>query len=440
MMSHILDIIIKASDQASATAKKVSSSIDNMGKTTTQATKAGVQSWQQLDKAQQQSLMTLSNQGPTTMNKFKGTVQRTALRVRSAWRNMSSEMKMAIGGALTGAGLVIGNFLRDSINTAKESEKGWIAYKNALQVVSHSHITNTDSMKQAVVDLANTTGRTTSDMRTALTSFMNKGLSFAEAQKAAYAASGMAAAGLAKDEASASTMIVQALNGRGMALKKLGLDINDYKDKATGQINTEKLLQDITNKTKGAQEEYANSAEAVANRLDNSMSSLKTSIGSVALQALEPMVNILAQVVGAFNTLPGPIKTVAAGAMMLFTGFALIAGPMTSVIELLRMLGIISEATTIRTFALAAAEYAKAAADAVVTAAQWLLNAAMDANPIVLVTIAVIALVAALYYLYNNNETVRAAVNALSSALSGGLGGALAWIQGAIQNRSLNPR
>jgi hypothetical protein len=46
-------------------------------------------------------------------------------------------------------------------------------------------------------------------------------------------------------------------------------------------------------------------------------------------------------------------------------------------------------------------------------AAQWLLNIAMDANPIMLVVLAIIALVAILAYLYFNNEQVRNAINAL---------------------------
>jgi len=46
-------------------------------------------------------------------------------------------------------------------------------------------------------------------------------------------------------------------------------------------------------------------------------------------------------------------------------------------------------------------------------AAQWLLNIAMDANPIMIVVLAVMALIAVLTYLYFNNEQVRAAIDAL---------------------------
>ena len=73
---------------------------------------------------------------------------------------------------------------------------------------------------------------------------------------------------------------------------------------------------------------------------------------------------------------------------------------------------------------------AEAAATKAVTAAQWLWNAAMMANPIGLVVIAVAALVAGLYLLYQNNEQVRNSINGLWEALSG-FG---AWIQGGFMD------
>ena len=60
----------------------------------------------------------------------------------------------------------------------------------------------------------------------------------------------------------------------------------------------------------------------------------------------------------------------------------------------------------------------------VATAAQWLWNAAMAANPITLVVIAIVALIAVLGYLYFNNEQVRSAID--------GLGQTLMWVAGVI--------
>ncbi len=71
---------------------------------------------------------------------------------------------------------------------------------------------------------------------------------------------------------------------------------------------------------------------------------------------------------------------------------------------------------------------AQTVASGAATAAQWLLNAAMDANPIMLVVLAVVALVAVFYYLYNSNETVRNAINWLFDGLKA-LGG---YIMGGL--------
>jgi hypothetical protein len=67
-------------------------------------------------------------------------------------------------------------------------------------------------------------------------------------------------------------------------------------------------------------------------------------------------------------------------------------------------------------------------------AAQWLLNAAMTANPIGLVVVAVAALVAGLYLLYQNNEQVRGSVNNLWNSLVGFVG----YIQSAFVDALVN--
>jgi len=66
-------------------------------------------------------------------------------------------------------------------------------------------------------------------------------------------------------------------------------------------------------------------------------------------------------------------------------------------------------------------------------AAQWLLNIAMDANPIGILIIAITALIAILAYLYFNNEQVRAAIDGLGQSLM--IVGQLIWttIVNAVQ-------
>lgn len=74
-------------------------------------------------------------------------------------------------------------------------------------------------------------------------------------------------------------------------------------------------------------------------------------------------------------------------------------------------------------------------------AAQWLLNIAMSANPVMILVLAIIALVAILGYLYFNNEQVRAAIDGLGQAfVQAGqiiyttVLNFVNWVIGALQN------
>jgi len=64
------------------------------------------------------------------------------------------------------------------------------------------------------------------------------------------------------------------------------------------------------------------------------------------------------------------------------------------------------------------------------TAAQWAMNAALAANPIGLVVIAIGALVGALVWLYQNNETVRRVIDAVWAGIKIAIGATVDWITG----------
>lgn len=68
---------------------------------------------------------------------------------------------------------------------------------------------------------------------------------------------------------------------------------------------------------------------------------------------------------------------------------------------------------------------------AIATAAQWLWNAAMSANPIGLVVLAIAALVAGLIWAYSNVEWFRNGVNAAFEGVKNAIGSAAAWVTNA---------
>jgi hypothetical protein len=93
----------------------------------------------------------------------------------------------------------------------------------------------------------------------------------------------------------------------------------------------------------------------------------------------------------------------------------------------------------VRMGAVAIAQGAVRAATIAWTIVQWLLNVALDANPISLIIIAIAALVAGIIYAYNNSETFRNIVNALWAGLKvfaswiwASLKPILDWLGGAL--------
>ena len=117
---------------------------------------------------------------------------------------------------------------------------------------------------------------------------------------------------------------------------------------------------------------------------------------------------------GAFQSLPGPMQVAAVG----LTGAAAAAGPLlmalpgivtaTKALNLANLKNAAtSAAATAATIAKRIAEVAGAVAIKAVTAAQWLWNAAMTANPIGIIIVAIGALIAAVILIWKNWDTVR---------------------------------
>ena len=84
---------------------------------------------------------------------------------------------------------------------------------------------------------------------------------------------------------------------------------------------------------------------------------------------------------------------------------------------------------TAATVAHGVASAATAAATGVMTAAQWALNAALSANPVALIVIGVIALVAAVVLAYKKSETFREIVTAAFEAVKGAAEFAFNWVK-----------
>jgi phage-related protein len=134
---------------------------------------------------------------------------------------------------------------------------------------------------------------------------------------------------------------------------------------------------------------------------------------------------------GALSQLPGPLgglgsaMEVVGPSIMGLTGAADLAEVATGKLNLTTI------KQTASTIAQKVASTAAAAASKVWAATQWLLNAAMEANPIMLVVLAIAALVAAIVIAYRKSETFRNIVKAVFGALASAartVGTVLVWL------------
>jgi phage-related protein len=160
----------------------------------------------------------------------------------------------------------------------------------------------------------------------------------------------------------------------------------------------------------------------------------KTVIGSVLL--LLGGLTILAIVIGTVNTLMNVLGIKSMFVAMAHEAQAIAAGISTGAHTLLagatNLLSLSNIKTAASTIASTVAHGVHAIALGVVTAAQWALNVAMSANPIGIVIIAIIALVAGLIYLWQTNEGFRNAVINAWEVLKGAVMGAINAIVGFI--------
>lgn len=90
------------------------------------------------------------------------------------------------------------------------------------------------------------------------------------------------------------------------------------------------------------------------------------------------------------------------------------------------------EANTVASGEAAAGNVTLAGALSASASSAWALTTALLANPLTWIAIAVIALVAVMWYLYNTNEEVRNSLNELGSMISGSLSGAWEALKGAL--------
>lgn len=225
-----------------------------------------------------------------------------------------------------------------AVESASAAEQGWLRFGNAVNNTGGNWEAQSESIKAWVKDYSNSMGRGVADTRTAMTTYLNMGMSLEETQEALKVTSSYAAQ-FGISQAEASKMMQMSFMGAGRSVKKLGLDIKDFKDEA-GNVDKEKLMQAIMEKTTGASEKYADTYEARVQRMNNAINSLRTDFGKEIINTIEPLIPIVQQAVQAFGSLPQPVKSAMLGFAGLAGGAAIVAGPFIKMRAYMNMAGV----------------------------------------------------------------------------------------------------
>ncbi len=225
------------------------------------------------------------------------------------------------------------------------------------------------------------------------------------------------------DASQAALYLGKAMEGDTTSLKRFGIEIPAH----STSLQT---LQIIMDKVGG-------SADAMASPIDilkNTFGELADSIGGLLLPVIQtfvawivPVIDYVKQWVEGHKTLATIIVVVTGvlGTLLLAMGTLLIITGQIFTANNLMVISFVAQK---------AAALASAAATDVMTAAQWALNIAMDANPIGIVILALGVLATAIYEIYANWEKVKDFFQSDWGMVIGAVGGLGATIIYIIAN------
>lgn len=299
----------------------------------------------------------------------------------------------------------------DSTKAALQDQAAQEKLASQLGRVTDATKPQIDAVDAYITKMEFATGVADDDLRPALGKLATATGDISSAQKELQIALDVSAQ-TGKSLDSVSTALAKGYTGQTTALNRLvpGLDQAVIKSKDMTKVNQE--LADLTG---GAAADAASTAAGQYQIWGVRMQELKESLGAGLIPVVEaflPLVNKATQFVSEHTR----AVQVVVGVIAALAGGILIANAALK--------------------AYAAVQVIVKVATAAWTAAQWLLNAALDANPIGLVIIAVAALVAGLIVAYKTSATFRgivaAALNAVEAAARA-VAGAFQSVLGAAQ-------
>jgi Flp pilus assembly pilin Flp len=253
------------------------------------------------------------------------------------------------------------------------------------------------------------TGMADDELRPALAKLATATGDVEEAQKLAALAMDVAA-GSGKSYEQVTEAMVKAQNGNVGSLGRLGIATKDAdgKTKSFAQIQ-----QDLAGKYLGAAADAAETTAGKQKILSTQFGELQEQIGAKLLPVMVQLSEVGLKVVSWISD-----NTRVVGIFV-----ASIAGLLAIATAVSGVMRIWTAVTTVWS-----------AVTQIATGVQWLLNAAMAANPIGLVVIAIAALIAIVIIAYKNSETFREIVQAAFGAVAAAGEALWGWIKSAFNS------
>lgn len=266
-----------------------------------------IQNIQELEKSLKTTQTTINNQLAPSSDTLGGKISGLGNRMTQFGNTIREKIGLEGALAFAAVGKAATSMAKQCVDAAMKSESEWTRFGALVNSNGGNWKAEEGRIKSWASKHANAMGYAVSDTRAASMALMQFGVSSKQLETAMNGVAGVAAR-TGMTEVEASNMVISALNGRGMQLAKMtGLRIEDYKN-ADGQIDRERLLNDLYNQNKDAIEAHSKTTEAAIQRMNNNWGSFKKQVGD----ALLPVVNILADFVGNlakwFKDLPEPVK------------------------------------------------------------------------------------------------------------------------------------
>lgn len=326
----------------------------------------------------------------------------------------------------TMAGLIAAKELEEMATIADNINNSW----NRVSLTFEGTETSLDALKEKIAEVSAETGRSGGLIRDYFNQMGIAGVTNADILGASFESlSGFAyQSGKSVEEMEGKLQrMVMTGNASDMMLQRLGITAQDLATamgvsaeevkEAFENMTPEERLQAITQAMgdgAAANQMYGDSYEGMKAKAEMAMSGLKGAVGQSLLPVLIPALDTSTQMINgmktAFTNLPGPVQS----------AIGTIAGVGSITVTAIGALGEFGSSIAGISDAISALREVKAIDNAITkvsTALQWAWNAALSANPIGILIIAIVALIAILGYLYFNNEQVREAIDNLGASV-----------------------